>query len=73
MWRSQVIVTLQMIHEQMQLAGGLTGREVASLLKLHQVHINERQMRHYMTARSTMPEPIFRALRDLARELSEKP
>jgi len=64
-----VIVTLQMIHKQLSLAGGLTGREAAELLKLKQVHINERQFRHYMTGHSTMPEPIYRALRDLANEV----
>ena len=58
-----------MIHEQLSIAGGLTGREAAELLKLRQIHINERQFRHYLTGRSTMPEPIFRALRDLANEV----
>lgn len=67
-----MIVTLQMIHEQLSLAGGLTGREAAELLKLKQIHINERAFRHYLTGRSTMPAPVFRALRDLARELSNE-
>lgn len=65
-------VTLQMIHEQLSIAGGLTGREAAELLKLRQIHINERQFRHYMTGRSAMPEPVYRSLRDLARELSNE-
>jgi len=64
-----MIVTLKMIHEQLSLAGGLTGREASELLKLKSIHINERQFRHYMTGRSTMPEPIYRALRDLANEV----
>ena len=59
-------VTLQMIHETL---GGLTGREAAELLKLHQVHVNERAMRHMMTGRSNMPDVIFRALRDLSNEV----
>jgi len=63
-------ITLDMIHAELERAGSLTGREAASLLKLRQIHINERQFRHYMTGKSVMPEPVFRALRDLARELS---
>ena len=58
-----------MIHAELERAGGLTGREAASLLKLHQVHINERQFRHYMTGKSVMPEAIYRALVHLADEL----
>ena len=63
-------ITLDMIHAELERAGSLTGREAASLLKLRQIHINERQFRHYLTGRSTMPDVIYRALRDLARELS---
>lgn len=63
-------ITLQMIHEQLSMVGGLTGREATDLLKLKQIHINERQFRHYLTGRSNMPEPIYRALRDLAHEIS---
>jgi hypothetical protein len=51
-------ITLEMIHQELN---GLTGREAASLLKLHQIHVNERQMRHYMTGKSTIPEVIYRA------------
>ena len=61
--------TLDMIHAELERAGGLTGRETAALLKLHQVHINERQFRHYMTGKSVMPETVFRALVNLADEL----
>ena len=61
--------TLDMIHAELERAGGLTGREAATLLKLHQVHINERQFRHYMTGKSVMPETIYRALVNLADEL----
>jgi hypothetical protein len=47
----------------------LTGREVHALLKLHQVQINERQVRHYMTGKSQCPDSVFRAWRDVVSEL----
>ena len=65
-----MIITLDTIHELMD---GLTGREAAKLLKLRQIHINERRFRHYLTGKSNMPETVFRALRDLHRELEVQP
>ena len=47
---------------------GLGQRETARVLKLHQVKLNERQFRHYMTGKEECPEVVFRALRDLANE-----
>ena len=61
-----MIITLDMIHQQTE---GLSGREIHAALKLHQLHINERQMRHFMTGHSVMPEAVFRALRDYNNEL----
>ena len=49
---------------------GLGQREAARLLKLHQVKLNERQFRHYLSGKEECPDVVFRALRDLANELS---
>ncbi len=43
-------------------------REAVRLLNLHQVHINERQFRHYCTGKNPCPDVVFRALRDLVRD-----
>lgn len=67
-------ITPEMIHQlvaQTNVDKPMTGREATAFLKLHQVHIDQRSFRHYMTGRSSCPEVIFRALRDLTRELSE--
>ncbi len=49
---------------------GLGQREAARVLKLHQVKLNERQFRHYLSGKEECPEVVYRALRDLANELS---
>ncbi len=49
---------------------GLGQREAARVLKLHQVKVNERQFRHYLAGNEDCPEVVYRALRDLANELS---
>ena len=49
---------------------GLGQREAARLLKLHQVKLNERQFRHYLSGKEECPDVVFRALRDLANEIS---
>ncbi len=49
---------------------GLGQREAARVLKLHQVKLNERQFRHYLSGNEECPEVVYRALRDLANELS---
>ena len=49
---------------------GLGQREAARRLKLHQVKLNERQFRHYLTGKEECPDVVFRALRDLANEIS---
>ena len=49
---------------------GLGQREAARVLKLHQVKLNERQFRHYLSGKLECPEVVYRALRDLANELS---
>ena len=49
---------------------GLGQREAARLLKLHQVKLSERQFRHYLSGKQECPEVVYRALRDLANELS---
>ncbi len=49
---------------------GLGQREAARVLKLHQVKLNERQFRHYLTGKQECPEVVYRALRDLANELT---
>ena len=50
---------------------GLGQREAARVLKLHQVKLNERQFRHYLTGKQECPEVVYRALRDLANELTK--
>ena len=50
---------------------GLGQREAARVLKLHQVKLNERQFRHYMTGKEEFPEVVYRDLRDLANEVSD--
>ncbi len=50
---------------------GLGQREAARVLKLHQVKLNERQFRHYMTGKEECPEVVYRALRDLASEITK--
>ena len=50
---------------------GLGQREAARVLKLHQVNLNERQFRHYMTGKEECPEVVYRALRDLANEITD--
>ena len=49
---------------------GLGQREAARVLKLGQVKLHERDFRHYLTGKRECPEVVFRALRDLANELS---
>ncbi len=49
---------------------GLGQREAARVLKLHQVKLNERQFRHYLTGKQECPEVVYRALRDLANEIT---
>ncbi len=49
---------------------GLGQREAARVLKLHQVNVNERQFRHYLAGNEDCPEVVYRALRDLANEIS---
>ena len=49
---------------------GLGQREAARVLKLHQVKLNERQFRHYLSGKEECPDVVYRALRDLANELS---
>ncbi len=49
---------------------GLGQREAARVLKLHQVKLNERKFRHYLTGNEECPEVVYRALRDLANEIS---
>ncbi len=49
---------------------GLGQREAARALKLHQVKLNERKFRHYLTGKHECPEVVYRALRDLAHELT---
>ncbi len=49
---------------------GLGQREAARVLKLYEVNLNERQFRHYLTGNEECPEVVYRALRDLANELS---
>ena len=49
---------------------GLGQREVARVLKLHQVKLNERQFRHYLSGKEQCPEVVYRALRDLANEIA---
>ena len=49
---------------------GLGQREAARVLKLHQVKLNERQFRHYLAGNEDCPEVVYRALRDLANEIS---
>ena len=50
---------------------GLGQREAARVLKLYEVKLNERQFRHYMTGKEECPEIVYRALRDLANEISD--
>lgn len=45
-------------------------REAVRLLELNQIHINERQFRHYCTGREQCPSVIYRALRDLVNEIT---
>ena len=49
---------------------GLGQREAARVLKLHQVKLNERQIRHYLSGKLECPEVVYRALRDLANEIT---
>jgi len=49
---------------------GLGQREAARVLKLHQVKLNERQFRHYLSGKLECPEIVYRALRDLANEIT---
>ena len=49
---------------------GLGQREAARVLKLHQVKLNERQFRHYLSGKEECPDVVFRALRDLGNEIS---
>ena len=49
---------------------GLGQREAARVLKLYEVNLNERQFRHYLAGKEECPEVVYRALRDLANELS---
>ena len=49
---------------------GLGQREAARVLKLYEVKLNERQFRYYLTGKEECPEVVYRALRDLANELS---
>jgi len=48
----------------------ISQREATRLLNLHQVHINERQFRHYCTGREQCPDVVYRGLRDLVNEIS---
>ncbi len=50
---------------------GLGQREAARVLKLHQVKLNERKFRHYLTGKEECPEGDNRALRDLANDLAD--
>ncbi len=50
---------------------GLGQREAARVLKLHQVKLNERQFRHYLSGKQECPEVVYRALRDLANEITD--
>ena len=50
---------------------GLGQREAARVLKLYEVKLNERQFRHYLSGKEACPEVVYRALRDLANELSK--
>ncbi len=50
---------------------GLGQREAARVLKLHQVKLNERQFRHYLTGKEECPEVVYRALRVLASEITK--
>jgi len=49
---------------------GLGQREAARALRLHDVNINERQFRHYCTGKEQCPDVVYRALRDLANEIT---
>jgi len=61
-------ITPDMLHQQLARAD-IGSREAARLLNLRQIHINERQFRHYLSGRSSCPDVVFRALRDLANEV----
>ena len=75
-----MIITLESLHKELQRAGGLSGREAASLLKLHQLHnaqgqrLSERQFRHWMSGKSRIiPDAIYRAVVNLADDLEAMP
>jgi len=64
-----VTPTTEQLRELLEKTG-LGQREAARVLKLHQVKVNERQFRHYLAGNEDCPEVVYRALRDLANEIS---
>ena len=61
--------TSDQLRELLEQAG-LGQREAARVLKLYEVNLNERQFRHYLAGKEECPEVVYRALRDLALEIS---
>ena len=49
---------------------GLGQREAARVLRLAQVKLHERDFRHYLTGKRECPDVVYRALRDLANEIT---
>ena len=57
------------IEQVRQAFDPLTGRELAYLLKTHQVGVNERRVRAIMAGKEHCPVVLYRAALDLQREL----
>ena len=61
--------TIDQLRELLEQTG-LGQREAARVLRLGQVKLHERDFRHYLTGKRECPEVVYRALRDLANEIT---
>ena len=64
-----IAATTDQLRELLSEAG-LGQREAVRALRLHEVNLNERQFRHYCTGKEQCPGVVYRALRDLANEIT---
>lgn len=53
-------------------AAGLTTRDIARRLELHQVHCNARTVKHWYSGKTNIRNVEYRALRDLLREVNNE-
>ena len=64
-----IVATPDQLRELLSMTG-LGQREAAKALRLGEVGLNERHFRHYCAGKEQCPDVVYRALRDLANEIT---